>query len=258
MHSKGFEYVDENGQKELRLIMPEELKFHFKASLYCRGGILDISEGNPEKIWSVMSSNFNNIELVAPHQVHGTKVIPSTSSYALPLRPQADGVLITPSSDSMASLRFADCTPVVLASIYPEPWMLLLHSGFVGTMKNIAGKSLSDLSEKGPLLKGEKIWAWIGPCICKDCYSRKIDDPSTQNALKVFSPENYCEKNEMVYFDIRGEIKRALMRCGVPCDNIYETADCTSCRSNFYYSYRAGDERARIFLLAGNTTKDTY
>jgi len=258
MEFKGFEYINENGQKELRLIMPEELKPYFKVLIYCRGKIMDISEGNPEKIWSAMSSNYNNIQLVAPHQVHGTKVIPSTSSYALPLRPKADGVLITSSSNSMASLRFADCAPVVLASVYPEPWMLLLHSGFVGTMKNIAGKSLAELSEKGPALKSERIWAWIGPCICKDCYSRKIDDPSTQNALEVFSPENCCEKNEMVYFDIRGEIKRELMRSGMPCDNIYEVDDCTCSSSDFYYSYRAGDERARIFLLGGNTTKEVY
>ena len=258
MHSNGFDYIDQNGQKELKLIMPEELGPHFEASIYCRSEIMDISEGDPQRIWGSMSSNFNNIELVAPHQVHGTGVIPSTSLYALPLRPEADGVFINSSSDSMASLRFADCTPVVLASVYPEPWMLLLHSGFVGTMKNIAGKSLDELSKKDPVLKSENIWAWIGPCICKDCYSRKTDDPSTQNALKVFSPENYYEKNGMVYFDIRGEIKRELMRYGLPCDNIYEVADCTCCCSNFYYSYRAGDERARIFLLGGNTTKEVY
>ncbi len=258
MQIKGFKYIDENGQKELQLVMPKELETLFKATIYCKGDIMDISEGNPEKTWHLMSSNFNNIHLVAPHQVHGTKVIPSTSQYALPLRPKADGVLITSSSDSMASLRFADCAPVVLASVAPEPWMMLLHSGFVGTVKNISGKSLATFSKKGSALKGERVWAWIGPCICKDCYSRKIADPSTQNALKVYSPENYYDKNGMVYFDIRGEIKRQLMRCGLPCDNIYEVDGCTYCNSGSYYSYRAGDERARMFLLGGNTTKAAH
>lgn len=257
MNKIGFECRDENRQKELRLIMPEELYPHFFASIYCRGELMDSSEGDPKKIWSSMSSNFNNVQLVAPHQVHGTEVIPSSSSFALPLRPKADGVLIDTSSDSMASLRFADCCPVILASDSPGPWMLLLHSGFVGTAKNIVGRSLARMSENKPGGKSERIRAWIGPCIGKDCYSRKMDDPSTQNALKVFSPDNFSKKNGMVYFDIRGEIKRQLMQYGLPYDNIVEVEGCTCCNNDLYYSYRAGDERSRIFLLGGNTTKQS-
>lgn len=255
MNINGFEFMDKNGQKELRLIMPEELKSSFFASIYCRGELMDSTEGDPEKIWGFLSSNYNNVQLVAPYQVHGTHVIPSYSSFALPLRPEADGVLIDGSSDSMASLRFADCSPVILASDFPEPWMLLLHSGFVGTVKNIVSVSLAGLSENKPGCKGERIRAWIGPCICKKCYSRKMDDPSTKNAMEVFSPANYYQKNGMVYFDIKGEIKRQLMQCGLPYDNIYEAEGCTFCNNDHYYSYRAGDKRERLFLLGGNTTK---
>ena len=255
MNKNGFEFIDKNGQKELRLIMPEELKSSFFGSIYCRGVLMDSSEGDPEKIWGIMSSNFNNVQLVAPYQVHGIHVIPSSSSLALPLRPEADGILIDSSSDSMASLRFADCCPVVLASDSPEPWMLLLHSGFVGTVKNIVAGSLAIISENRPGGSGVRIRAWIGPCICKECYSRKKDDPSTQNAMNVFSPDNYYEKNGMVYFDIKGEIKRQLMQCGLPYDNIYEADGCTFCNNDRYYSYRAGDKGRRIFLLCGNTTK---
>ena len=255
MTNRGFECRDEKRQKELRLILPEELQSQFFATIYCRGELMDSTEGDPEKIWAALSSNFNNVQLVAPYQVHGTTIIPSSSSFALPLRPEADGVLIDTSSNSMASLRFADCCPVVIAAYSPEPWMLLLHSGFIGTAKNIVGRSLAGLSENKPGWKSESIRAWIGPCICKDCYSRKMEDPSTQNALTAFSPDNYCKKNGVVYFDIKGEIKRQLMQCSVPYDNIYEVEGCTYCNNDFYYSYRAGDKRGRIFLLAGNTTK---
>ena len=66
MKYKGFEYIDNNGQIELRLILPEELERHFFAWIYCRGELMDRSEGDPELIWRSMSSNFNNIKLVAP------------------------------------------------------------------------------------------------------------------------------------------------------------------------------------------------
>lgn len=256
MSYKGFEFIYEKGQTEIKLQMPLELEGLFRASLYCRGELMDSAMGDPAAIWNSLSSNFNNIPLVAPLQVHGTVVIPASEEYALPSRPEADGVLVGLTSDCMASLRFADCAPVVIASACPEPWMMLLHSGFAGTSKNISGVSLSALREWDPESMGKKTWAWTGPCICRDCYSRRIDDHSTQKALGIFSPENYNQKDGMIHFDIVGEIKRQLVHCGIPYDNIYAIGDCTCCRRSSYYSYRAGDERARIFLLGGNTTKD--
>ncbi len=235
--------------------MPKELSPHFFASVYCRGDLMDRSKGDPEVIWTNMSSNFNNIKLVAPYQVHGTLVIPSDSSFALPLRPEADGILLDKSSDSMASLRFADCCPAVIASDSPKPWMLMLHSGFAGTVKNIVRMSVLGLKGWDAKSMGTRTHAWIGPCICRKCYSRKIEDPSTLDALNVFSRENYSAKEDMVYFDIKGEIKRQLMHCGLPYDNIYTAEGCTYCDRSFYYSYRAGDIHSRIFLLGGNTTK---
>ncbi|MDD4160499.1 MAG: polyphenol oxidase family protein [Synergistaceae bacterium] len=256
MIKRGFDYRYDKEQKELRLIMPEELKNHFFASIYCRGEIMDRSQGDPGIIWASLSSNFNNIQLVAPHQVHGTRVIPSSSSFALPLRTEADAVFIDSSSDAIASLRFADCCPVVIASDSPDPWMLLLHSGFAGTAKNIVGKTLTMLyEEKGKEWRKDRTWAWIGPCICMECYSRKFDDPSTQDALNFFSPDNFYIKNGLVHFDIKGEVIKQLVQCGLPYDNIYDSSDCTCCSNGLYYSYRAGDKISRIFLLGGNTTK---
>lgn len=255
MTKNGFEYINHGSQMEIRLLMPDLLQQHFFAVIYCRGKLMDSAGGNPEKIWKILSSKFNNIELIAPYQVHGTQIIPSSSSFALPLRPEADGILIDSSSDAMASLRFADCCPVVLASAFPDPWMLFLHSGFAGTLKNIISSSLGELYKSRPGYKSERIHAWIGPCICKNCYSRKIDDPSTLSALKVFSCDNYCKKESMVYFDIKGEIIKQLMQYNLPYDNIYSVDDCTCCNNDLYYSYRAGDKESRIFLLGGNTTK---
>lgn len=256
MRYKGFESIDNEGQKELRLVFPDGLDRHFFARMYCRGELMDRAGGGPELIWRSLSSNFNNIKLVAPHQVHGTHVIPADSSFALPLRPEADGVMIVPGSDSLASLRFADCCPVVIASDSPVPWMLMLHSGFAGTAKNIVRSALSSISGWYGEAMGKRTYGWTGPCICKECYSRKKDDPSTINALKIYSPANHFEKNGMIHFDISGEIRSQLMQCGLPYDNIFAVGDCTYCDNDFYYSFRAGDERSRIFLLGGNTTKE--
>lgn len=49
MTNRGFECRDEKRQKELRLIMPEELQSQFFATIYCRGELMDSTEGDPEK-----------------------------------------------------------------------------------------------------------------------------------------------------------------------------------------------------------------
>jgi hypothetical protein len=49
MTNRGFECRDEKRQKELRLILPEELQSQFFATIYCRGELMDSTEGDPEK-----------------------------------------------------------------------------------------------------------------------------------------------------------------------------------------------------------------
>jgi len=256
MKSGGFRSYCCDGQFITDLVMPEDLSGIFFASLYCKGKIMDIAEGDPVKTWDILSYKYNNIKLVAPAQVHGSYVIDAEIKYSLPMRPEADGILVTAESDCCASLRFADCVPVVIAGGYPAPWMLILHSGFSGTVKDITSVSISNVKSRFGVsdFKG-KVWAWIGPCICKKCYCRRKDDPLTVSALKIFNGSNFLKKEDHVYFDLSGQIREQLIYSGVADGNINIFNACTSCGHEYLYSYRAGDEKNRNFLLAGNATK---
>jgi len=256
MKSGGFRSYLDDGQFMTDLVMPEDLSDIFFASLYCKGNIMDIAEGDPVKIWNNMSYKYNNINLVAPVQVHGSDIIDAEMKYSLPIRPEVDGILITGKSDCCASLRFADCVPVVIAAVYPDPWMLILHSGFSGTVKDITSVSISNVKSRFGVsdFKG-KAWAWIGPCICKQCYCRRKDDPLTVTALKIFNESNFRINEDIVYFDLSGQIREQLIYSGVPDVNINIFSACTSCGHEYLYSYRAGDKKNRIFLLAGNAIK---
>ena len=76
----------------------------------------------------------------------------------------------------------------------------------------------------------------------------------TREALAKFSPECAKEKDGFVFFDIGGEIRRQLSASGVPEENIFDFGGCTRCENEVFYSYRAGDEEKRNFLLAGRST----
>ena len=84
----------------------------------------------------------DDLPRVAPKQVHASSIIHVTDEnfgdYVLPSCPEADGVLLT-TTRAGASLRFADCAPVLL---WGEGWVMILHSGYKGTVLGIAGEGL--------------------------------------------------------------------------------------------------------------------
>lgn len=280
---------------ELEFIMPRELSGKFFARIYARGPLNDEALGDPARVWAALSPEYGGRPLVAPHQVHGVNIIEAAEGEALPVRSEADGIFIGAGCRALASLRFADCTPVVIAAAGDKPWMTILHSGFKGTLLNISAAALKRYGNGSA--KG-KIWAWIGPRIGACCYSRRADDPATREALAKFSqagvrragedkmqdiaqalhkglisallapnlrggggadvpaaePQSARCEDEMIYFDIGGEIRRQLADCGVPEENIFDFGGCTRCENEIFYSYRAGDEEKRNFLLAGCST----
>lgn len=256
MKSPGFKLKKENGQVVLDFVLPEELGGLFSVSLYGRGPLLDEAEGKPCVIWEGLDGEIKRGRgLVAPFQKHGVAVVGADAERAMPVRPEADGVYIDGGSEACASLRFADCAPVVIASAGSKPWILALHSGFVGTVKNISGAALAEALRRNAGTDAGKIYAWIGPAICAECYTRKLGDPSTEKAMRVFSQDNFMVRGDSVNFDIKGEIKRSLTERGVLPGDIYASELCTCCSNDIFYSYRSGDENCRNFLLVTNATK---
>lgn len=235
----------------IELLMPQSLNRYFFASLYARGKMNEEAAGDPEAVWRVLGKRYGRIPLVAPYQVHGTNIIEADKKYSLPLRPEADGISLTKHSSAFASLRFADCAPVVIAGLAEEPWLYILHSGFKGTLQNISSVALKKAESTYSLFDADNVWAWICPSIGAECYSRRKDDPSAISASDLFSAESVFEEDEFFRFDLKKEIAYQIRAFGVPEDNIYTFDCCTLCRREYFYSYRAGDAEKRIFLLAG-------
>lgn len=181
---------------------------------------------------------------ISPHQVHGKSIVVVSDDF-LPERPEADGVLLT-SPGVGASLRFADCAPVLL---WGEGWVMILHSGFKGTVLNISGEGLDlvrrvlgdgALSEAG---------AWVGPCIGREHYCRDISDEWTQKGLKTFHRDNYDEAGGKIFFDLAGEIVKYLIIGGIKQENI-TCSGINTFTNPECFSYRRGDLKERMTLYA--------
>ena len=229
--------------------LPPAQESSFFIRLFLRGAEMDSTLGDPHVAREVIEKIVPlQGPLIAPRQVHGDRLIRGVRKFSLPSRPEGDGVLIE-NSGIEASLRFADCYPVILASQEPSKWIALLHSGYRGVLNNIAGNTCKALfadSDRSPL----STFAWIGPGIGRRHYSRRRDDQWTEKGLSLFAPENTDDLGDEVFFDLGAQIRDQLVSSGIPPSNIRPVPLCTFEKNDLFYSYRRGDFENRLFLMA--------
>jgi polyphenol oxidase len=156
-----------------------------------------------------------------------------------------------PDSDAMIAdvpgtalcVQVADCVPILLWDVV-RGVTASVHSGWRGTLQNIAGKTVQKMIERYGC-DPKNIYAWIGPAIGGCCLS--VDDrialPVENGGLDGLSPDK-------THWDIAIACQGQLVQSGVLPQNIDFSGECTVCHPEKYFSYkREGDRAGR--MLAG-------
>jgi YfiH family protein len=174
-------------------------------------------------------------ELFSAYQVHGRNVALVECDTAP--RPQCD-VLITGSSARALMLRFADCTPVLVAD--PKRKVVaVVHAGWRGSAMRAASAAVSALVEAFSSNPKDLV-AGIGPAIGPCCYTVGED------VVAAFADRPALLKDGRL--DLWEANRAALVEAGVPEAQIEVAGVCTQCQSDRYFSHRAnGGEPAGRF-----------
>ena len=234
---------------------------------FLRGSMLDAGDGNGPASRAALSPLLGEPScLIAPKQVHGTTILHTVaentiSAYAAD-DVEADGILFDAREAGKlgveASLRFADCAPVVVApsSEWVErlstPWVLMMHSGYKGTVLNVVKAGLKKVRDRYGASALDGAWAWVGPCIGGAHYPRDREEWTLQG-LETFREANVkVEEGGKVFFDIAGELRLQLMDAEIAEDRVFLSGIDTFERADLCYSYRRGERSARMFLWAGS------
>lgn len=234
-------------QSLISYLAPGMLSRYLSATLFLKGKIMDNSNGDPLKAVNLLFGTMPQI--ISPKQVHGTRILLASKEITLPQRPEADGIFLS-STDLFISLRFADCFPVLISSSQPEPWALVLHSGYRGTLKNIVKEGISIVKRRYGNDSLNSAFSWLGPGIGSCCYTRKALDPSTMEAADRLPAECLLSTgNGLISIDIGRAISMQLHENGLPIDHINRITDCTSCKDSLFYSYRRNGTSRRMMLL---------
>jgi len=169
-------------------------------------------------------------DLFSAYQVHGRDVtIVEPDSSAEP-RPRCD-VLVTSSAARTLMLRYADCTPVLLAD--PRRRVVAaVHAGWRGSAVRAAGAAVAALRDAFGSRPAD-IVAGIGPAIGPCCYV------VGQDVVEAFADRPDLFSNGRL--DLWEANRQALVEAGVPSEQIEVAGVCTQCESERFFSHRAND-----------------
>ena len=134
----------------------------------------------------------------------------------------------------------ADCVPLLAAD--PKHRAIgAAHSGWKGTVADIAGKMLGIMGENYGT-KAEDVTVVIGPSICQDCY--EVGEEVVEFFRDAYVPSLhdklfYRKENGKYQLDLWEACRQNLLRAGVLEENIQVTDICTKCNPDLLFSHRA-------------------
>jgi YfiH family protein len=191
---------------------------------YAVGDTTDNVDENLRRIASSIGASRE--DLFAAYQVHG-RAVTLVESDTDP-RPHCD-VLITRGPEKTLMLRYADCTPVLLADAEKRV-VAAVHAGWRGSAVRAAGAAVSALGDAFGS-RPQDVWAGIGPAIGPCCYT------VGQDVVDAFAdrPGLFSESK----LDLWEANRQALLEAGVPAEQIEVAGVCTQCESDRFFSHRA-------------------
>ncbi|MCR5128246.1 MAG: peptidoglycan editing factor PgeF [Lachnospiraceae bacterium] len=187
------------------------------------------------------SCGIDDIPFVCGKQVHGNHVMIVDANNARPAYGygtlyEADGY-VTATPGVPLVVFTADCIPLLLAD-EKNRVVAAVHSGWRSTVADIEKVAVKKMLECGAEM--EQIHACVGPAIGKCCFEVGPEVIDAVNALLCTDECSlYTQKENGKYMlDLKGVLKKCLLRTGISEENIEVITDCTMCLPEKYWSHR--------------------
>jgi len=199
--------------------------------------------------------------LVTLQQIHSAAVhVVSKADAGDEARYKGDGMM-TSEPDILLTIQTADCIPVLIADRQKRV-VAAFHAGWRGTLKRIVENGVGRMRMEFGCLPQDLVAA-IGPGIGACCYAvgeevRMEFESQFSYASELFfeaySSDPVKEKYPLLFLtarapghsnigpalhlDLLEANRRQLLDVGISGDNIFIQGDCTSCRTDLYFSHR--------------------
>ncbi len=165
--------------------------------------------------------------IVTPKLTHSASVLRVDAKKRGEIISETDG-LVTSTFGLFLTVTVADCFPVYFYQ-QSSNTIGLAHSGWRGTVNNIAGQAVKAIAGYP-----KSIIAGIGPGI--QCCHFEIKN----DILEKFSgyPEAISKQGGKIFVDLPKIISKQLVTSGLIAKNIESCGECTFCQKEKYFSFR--------------------
>lgn len=190
-------------------------------------------------------------KLVKANQVHkGTVRVVTSADWKEDICEKADfeaDGLMTATPGVALMISVADCIPVLLYDPVRRV-VAAAHAGWRGTAEGIVTRTVERMKEVYGCNPGDILVA-IGPGICPQCFETHEDVPNAMMATMGTPVLQHIQIKDNGKFsvDLKGINAKRLEQAGVNPSNIAVSQECTSCRTDKYWSHRkVGNNRGSM------------
>ena len=154
---------------------------------------------------------------------------------------------ITRQPNRALAILTADCVPIVLCN-QEGTEIAAIHAGWRGLANHIIEKTLDKMQAQP-----ETLMAWVGPCICEQCYETGDSLQKTFVEVYPYTDTAFHIQNNRIHTNLPLIAELVLKQCGVPF--VYQSGQCTfeplHCNDtkNKYFSYRQQQKTGRIVTM---------
>ncbi|MEW5832386.1 MAG: peptidoglycan editing factor PgeF [Campylobacterota bacterium] len=181
---------------------------------------------------------YERSRLVHMRQIHSDHVVAVDETFGFDTPPECDA-LITDRSCLPLMVMSADCTPILLHDPHTHA-IGAVHAGREGALKAILPKTIAAMGEAYGT-RAENIRISMGPSIGGCCYEI---NPAIASEVTTLGYQGALRREgEKVFLDVNAILLRQLETAGVNAEAVEVLAECTACRCDTYFSYRADARR---------------
>lgn len=172
--------------------------------------------------------------LIHMRQIHSDRVVRCTPGMTFDTRPECDA-LITDIPGQALMVMVADCTPVLLYDPAHHA-VAAIHAGRAGALKDIVTRTVERMQETYGS-EAADLRAVLGPAIHGCCY--EINNAIADAVMKAGCGDALEHRKGAPYLDVNRILLRQLEQAGISSGHIDISNNCTSCRHDRFFSYRA-------------------
>ncbi len=178
--------------------------------------------------------NYNVNSLVHMKQIHSNLVhiVDEKDDFSNP--PMCDA-LITDKKETPLMVMSADCAPILFYDDVKKV-IAVAHAGRQGTFHNIVSNVIESF-QRNYQSNSKDIYAAIGASIGVCCY--EVGEEINKEALKRGYHYAMTQRDDSFYLDVTSILKVQLLTSGMLEENIEISQECSCCKNDRYFSYRA-------------------